>query len=304
MNRQPPKRPKAPAALTGSPYHQRDIQLDGITVIESCTHTRHTWGSLYLDEHLLVFVERGTYGIRHGNERYTLGRNEFVLLQKAIVVDYEKSGDKEDNDKFDALLFFLADDFLTDFIRLADFSSQPVADSVPVSVRSATDQLLGFVQSLKPYFADASGMQRGLVKLKLLELLYDLASADAGLLHQLLQLQKTYPTPIPAVMEENYLNPVSVSDLAYLSGRSLSSFKRDFRALYHETPAHWIQKRRLDKAKELLLTTRLSVTDVCYETGFESVAHFSRTFKKYTGCLPSSLRPALAIGEAALPISS
>ncbi|WP_245592363.1 helix-turn-helix domain-containing protein [Ectobacillus panaciterrae] len=71
------------------------------------------------------------------------------------------------------------------------------------------------------------------------------------------------------------MNPVSLNELAYLSGRSLSTFKRDFRKIYNTSPMKWIRNRRLDKAKELLTHTSLSVSDVCFSTGFENIAHFS-----------------------------
>ncbi len=89
------------------------------------------------------------------------------------------------------------------------------------------------------------------------------------------------------------MNPVSLHDLAYLSGRSLS-------ALYNTSPIKWIRNRRLDKVKELLTNTSLSVTDVCYSTGFENVTHFSRVFKDRVGfTLPNSKRKWAEKNDAA-----
>ncbi|MFD1903052.1 helix-turn-helix domain-containing protein [Paenibacillus rhizoplanae] len=81
-------------------------------------------------------------------------------------------------------------------------------------------------------------------------------------------------------MEENFMNPVSLNDLAYLSGRSLAAFKRDFQAIYNTSPLKWVRNRRLDKAKELLAETALSVTDICFfSTGFEK---YRSLFPKYS----------------------
>ena len=147
-----------------------------------------------------------------------------------------------------------------------------------------------YVESVKPYFNEPDKINEGLLRLKMLELLFDLSSADTHVMQQLLQLRQPARTNISTVMEENLLNPVSLSDLAYLSGRSLSSFKRDFQALYNIPPSQWIREKRMEKAKELLSNTTMSVTDVCYTTGFESTAHFSRLFKEHFGYSPSSLR--------------
>jgi AraC-like DNA-binding protein len=130
----------------------------------------------------------------------------------------------------------------------------------------------------------------GLIKIKLLELLFDLADADDKLLFQFLQIKRKEKRHITEIIEENLFNPVSLNDLAYLSGRSLSSFKRDFQSIYNTSPLQWIRNRRLDRAKELLANSSLSVTDVCFSTGFENVGHFSRVFKKRFGISPSMVR--------------
>ena len=124
------------------------------------------------------------------------------------------------------------------------------------------------------------------MRLKMLELLYDIASTDKNLFQQILQLKKQVCRDLPSIVEENYANPVTLADLAYLSGRSLSSFKRDFQSIYKIPPAQWIRQKRLAKAKELL-ATNLPVKDVCYSLGFESVAHFSRLYKGHFGHTPS-----------------
>jgi transcriptional regulator GlxA family with amidase domain len=92
------------------------------------------------------------------------------------------------------------------------------------------------------------------------------------------------------VVEHHYASPVSVSELAYLSGRSLSSFKRDFQNIYNIAPATWIREKRLEKAKDMLETTALSVSDICYSLGFENVSHFSRIYKEFHGQAPSISR--------------
>ncbi|WP_219835770.1 AraC family transcriptional regulator [Paenibacillus sp. R14(2021)] len=85
-------------------------------------------------------------------------------------------------------------------------------------------------------------------------------------------------------------SPVTLQDLAYLSGRSLSTFKREFQALYNTSPLQWIRGKRLDMARDMLTHTSMSVTDVCFTTGFENVAHFSKVFKERFGVSPSAVK--------------
>jgi AraC family transcriptional regulator, exoenzyme S synthesis regulatory protein ExsA len=70
---------------------------------------------------------------------------------------------------------------------------------------------------------------------------------------QLLQLKPPSSVDITKVLEENIMKPVSLMDLAYLSGRSLSSFKRDYYTIYQLPTSQWLRNRWTAKAKELLV---------------------------------------------------
>ena len=110
-----------------------------------------------------------------------------------------------------------------------------------------------------------------------------------NIFRQMLQLRHPVKTDIHRVVEENYTSPISLEELAYLSGRSLSSFKRDFQSIYGETPAKWIREKRLSKARQVLQASQMSIADVAYSLGFENPTHFSRIFKQQYGISPSSL---------------
>lgn len=279
---------RIPKGLTVAPYHQSILKMNGLSVIESCLHTKGRAGAMFLEDHLLLFVLEGVYAIRYGQEEYVVRKNQMVLLKKSILVEYRKYGEPGNDDLLDYMMFFLKDDLLKDFLKLANVKADEAGESAPVFVNDVTERLLKYVESLKPYFDEPDKIDRELIRIKLLELLFDLASADKNVMQQLLQLKQPARSNISVTVEENLLNPVSLADLAYLSGRSLSSFKRDFQAIYNMPPSQWIREKRLDKAKELLSGTGMSVTDVCYIAGFESVAHFSRAFKKHFGYSPSS----------------
>ncbi|WP_419872783.1 AraC family transcriptional regulator [Candidatus Pristimantibacillus sp. PTI5] len=283
---------KAPQALIRPPYNQSVLKLKGLSVIESCLYSQGSKGTMFLEDHLLLFVLEGMYTVRFGNQEYTVFKNEMILLQKSIVVEYEKSGDPDSEYKLDYMMFFLKEDVLREFMKLADYKSSNPAQLVPVCVHSVNDRLVGYLESLKPYFNESEKINDELVKLKLLELLFNVVDTDNQFLLQFLQLKRKSNKGIAEVIEENFMNPVSISDLAYLSGKSLSAFKREFQATYNTSPLQWIRNRRLDKAEELLTHSNLSVTDICFTIGFENVAHFSKVFKERFGYPPSTLKKA------------
>lgn len=284
---------KVPLELTTVPYHQSILKMNGLSVIESCTHTQNNTGSMFLEDHLLLFVLKGKYTVRYGNQSYTVKKNEMVLLQKSITVEYEKSGEKDEEYLLDYMMFFLKEDLINEFVKMADLKPSYPAALDAVSVKSVNDRLISYIESLKPYFTQPDEISSGLIKIKLLELLFDVADTDENFYFQFLQLKRKERKSITEVIEENIFNPVSLNDLAYLSGRSLSTFKREFKEIYNTSPLHYIRNRRLDKAKELLTHTSFSVTDVCFSTGFENVSHFSKVFKERFGISPSLLKKPL-----------
>ena len=107
---------------------------------------------------------------------------------------------------------------------------------------------------------------------------------------QMLQFRQPARMDISKVVEQYYATPVTLPELAYLSGRSLSSFKRDFQSLYNLPPARWIKEKRLEKAKEMRQNTAIPVNEIGFSMGFENISHFSRIFKEYYGQSPTDYR--------------
>ena len=127
---------------------------------------------------------------------------------------------------------------------------------------------------------------RRILALKLLELLSLLGLEEDN--HQFL-LTLNEPTKyrsIKKLMDDNYLNNLKVNDYAPLSGRSVTTFIRDFKRLYGETPNKWLIKKRLAKAQDLLRNTAFNVTDVSLEVGYEKVSHFIHAYKLQHGVTP------------------
>ncbi|MEL6843611.1 MAG: AraC family transcriptional regulator [Bacteroidota bacterium] len=91
-------------------------------------------------------------------------------------------------------------------------------------------------------------------------------------------------------MEQNFLRNVPLADLAKESGRSLSTFNRECKQIFKETPHRWIMKRRLEFARGILLTTDKKISEIYFLAGFQDFTHFGKAFKKMFGLCPSAYR--------------
>lgn len=281
---------KVPTALVSGPAKQNALMLDGCSVIEQCIHSMQAKGTMYLEEHLLLIVLEGSVTLTYGEQVYVVSKNEMILLKKAIAVKYDKVGNPNNDNIYDSLMFSIKDSLLKSFLATSEIKIPKIEGEVKTGVYPMSECLVAFAYSLKPYFFDDSIVHPGQLRLKIMELLYDVAECNRNMFLQILQLHEPVRTEIRHVVEQNYASPISLSELAYLSGRSLSSFKRDFQGVYNMSPALWIREKRLEKAKEMLETTLMSVSDICYSLGFENTSHFSRIFKEYHGQAPTVFR--------------
>lgn len=124
--------------------------------------------------------------------------------------------------------------------------------------------------------------------LKIMELFHWLHQAAEGdaFLQQLFALTVPKRRQLTAFMEANYDKPLKVEDYAQLTGRSLSSFRRDFKQLHGVPPQQWLRHKRLAKAEQLLRTQQLSVSALAQAIGYDNVSYFIRTFRKQYGLSP------------------
>ena len=92
------------------------------------------------------------------------------------------------------------------------------------------------------------------------------------------------------VMDRAFRKPLSIPRLARIAETSQAHFIRTFRATFGETPHRYLQRRRVERAMFLLRATERSVTEICFDVGFNSLGTFSRTFLDVVGEPPTSFR--------------
>src|SRR5213080_3436753 len=83
---------------------------------------------------------------------------------------------------------------------------------------------------------------------------------------------------------------LTLEDLASVACLSPSHFTRVFRRLIGIPPGEFLSALRLQAARRLLLTTSLSVTDICFEVGYNSIGSFTSRFTHLVGLSPRLLR--------------
>ncbi len=91
-------------------------------------------------------------------------------------------------------------------------------------------------------------------------------------------------------MEANLAEPISLADIAAATGLSRMHFAAQFRAATGLRPHEYLLQRRIERARELLLTSRLPLVEIAFEVGFKTQAHFTTVFARFVGETPNVWR--------------
>ncbi len=112
---------------------------------------------------------------------------------------------------------------------------------------------------------------------------------EMNVLHRQLSGEDAFNRALEYI-NKNYMDDVTLDSLAAYAGFSRYTLSRMFRQHTGETFTQYLSKRRVDMAMELLASTRLPVTQVALQCGFNSIATFNRVFRDVRGCTPTQYR--------------
>jgi AraC family transcriptional regulator len=99
--------------------------------------------------------------------------------------------------------------------------------------------------------------------------------------------------PVLDYIHEHLHKEILLESLALLAGLSPYHFLRLFKQSVGKTPLQYVIHCRMEKAKRLLAETKLSITEIALEVGYESLNHFIGHFRRHTGITPTAYRKAL-----------
>jgi AraC-like DNA-binding protein len=96
-----------------------------------------------------------------------------------------------------------------------------------------------------------------------------------------------YKIDLEKFMLSNFHFNFPLEKFAQFTGRSLAGFKRDFQKVFGMPPRRWLQEKRLAEAWHLIEKRNKKPSAIYLDLGFESLSHFSHSFKKKFGKAPS-----------------
>ncbi|GAB3935757.1 helix-turn-helix domain-containing protein [Larkinella terrae] len=257
-----------------------------ITEIKSCFVGPTLSPEQFIAEHFFVFLAKGIMNGYDGNKHYILKAGESCLVRKNRLARYNKV---KVNNEFEKVIIFFDELFLKNFQK-----KHPVTfkkhTSTNAFIRLKKDKLItSFLLSLEPYYTGFGNISTTFSDLKREELLLILLELHPELVDILFDYGVPGRVDLEAFMQKNYKFNVNLERFAFLTGRSLSAFKRDFKTIFQETPNRWLVKRRLQEARFLIEEKCQKPSDIFQDLGFEDLSHFSFAFKKEFGVTTTAL---------------
>ena len=144
--------------------------------------------------------------------------------------------------------------------------------------------------SLIPYFEMTDQFPENIANLKITEAISILRTIDPDIDNVLANFQEPGKIDLATYMEKNFMFNMPLDKFGYLTGRSLTTFKRDFKKAFNTTPQTWLTQKRLELAHFQLMQKKRKPVEVYLETGFENLSHFSFAFKKHFGYAPTDIK--------------
>lgn len=256
-------------------------------IVYSCYHELSRKGENFVPRHTLSLQLSGNFSLSDGNRTHLATEGDFNLIRKNQLVKFVKY--PPENGVFESLNIYLSEEILRKFAKEYDFESYDSHEIKPMVSIKINDLIKSFFSSLQTIMDSGSLDNKLLVDLKIKELLLIIIQSQPQLKNILFDFSEPHKIDLQSFMIQNYQYNVSLERFAYLTGRSLATFKRDFEKIFHLSPHKWILQKRLDEAHFLIKEKEKSPSDIYLDLGFEDLSHFSNTFKKHFGYSPTKI---------------
>lgn len=249
------------------------------SIDESCIHHAQK-------DHMLAYVYCGELILHDGEQESAFGAGSSVFIRKNHRVRLSIRAGSDGVVKIVFLIFNR--DFLIRFYRTAAGISQHCATlderfleiEAGLEIKSLFYSILLFIE------AGVNPPERTM-ELKRMEALYILLNADRRTAAALFDFIAPWKIDVLEFLNENFMYDLSLEEMARYTGRSLATFKRDFRKVSRLPPARWITEKRLEVAHQQLKYGSKNVSDIYLELGFKSLSHFSTAYKRRYGTAPT-----------------
>ncbi len=254
--------------------------------------------SQVLSRYAIGYVLRGTKYIYDGDKRQILSQGDVFYL--GIGHHYIENL-PENGQPFEQILFYYTPEDLqrvllhlniTYGLNIANEHSCSECRNSSHVAMSAWNSIRNFFVNTNNYLKDEDYHRDETAEnIKMTELIYLIAShEDCCIKSKLLNNVDTAKENFEQIVYDHIFKDISIEELAKLTNRSLTSFKKEFRKHFQMPPHKWYIRQRLMHARLLLISTSKSISEIGNACTFPNTSHFIKLFKKEYHMTPAAYR--------------
>ncbi|SEL00199.1 helix-turn-helix domain-containing protein [Parapedobacter koreensis] len=256
-------------------------------ILYSCTGEAKRGHEPFVAEHALTYITHGEIHLHTDKGVLVAPKGTIGLLRRHQLVKAVKKPGVDG--PFMSINIFLDQQALRRYSAAHDVHATGIYTGDPIVALPVDPFMKGYFDSLMPYFEHPEQLTETLASLKTTEAIA-LLLRNPSLKNLLFDFSEPFKIDLEAYMNRHFTYNVPLEQFARLTGRSLSTFKRDFAKTFRTPPERWLQKRRLEQAHYLITQRHQRPSEVYLEVGFENFSHFSTAFKKEFGQNASEVR--------------
>jgi len=265
--------------------NEKDNKI-GKEIVLACIEEKYFQREILIEQHAIVKILSGEMRVVQANKTHSFGPGDIILFPRntlTTVVKYPKDGRM-----YQSVLMYISAQRLQRFYAKNPFTGRADHD---LHIRTFDNHPLfeSFFASLIPYLEMGSELPESITSVKMEEVITILRTIRPEIDALLSNFEDPGKLNMADFMERNYMFNLTLDKFGYLTGRSLTTFKKDFKAVFNTTPQKWLTMKRLQLAHQEIKQKKRKPVEVYFEVGFENLSHFSFAFKKQFGYSPTSI---------------
>lgn len=260
---------------------KKDQTLSKPKLVQNLYFGDNVESEAFVSDHIFSYIISGRHEVWLGHKKYTFTAGDYRFFKRNQLT---KSVKHTESDGFKSVAVHFDQNTLMEISEEINFKSERFHGEGVKSVK-ANNVLKKATAALSEY-AQKKDIDTETLRIKIKELVLILADIDSEIKQMLFEFSDPGKLDLEGFMNGHYRYNVPLEKFAFLTGRSLSGFKRDFARLFKITPSRWLTKKRLSEAKYLIESCRHRPSEFYLEIGFTNMSHFSYAYKKEFGESP------------------
>jgi AraC-like DNA-binding protein len=264
------------------------VQIFGESFLYSCSFDKSHTYEQFVPDSLLVYQISGQTQIYHHRGEMVLKEGQILLARRN---QFAKSIKIPAKDKaYQCISVLLTSERLQQFALDNDIFCDEKYHGIKNILFEPNTTLKDYFLSVLSYIELGKNVSKKLASIRVNEAIVLLLEMRPDLKSFLFDFSDPHKQNLEEFMLKNFHHNAPIKHFAKLSGRSLSSFKRDFAEIFKISPANWLKEKRLSEAYYLIKKKSQNPRDIYLDLGFENLSHFYTSFKQKYGHTPAEIK--------------